>query len=71
MQLESTTEGNFIRTKLTYIWEALDLERQPIRVAYFTSRRILHVVEYRNIEEGPVDPALFQVPEGYLSFTPF
>jgi len=55
----------------TLLWEALDLDRQPIRIAYHQTARTLVVVEYRNLQPGPIDSALLRVPAGYLSFTPF
>jgi hypothetical protein len=55
----------------TLTWEALDLGRQPIRVAYALSHQVEAVVDYKNIKTGPIDPSLFKVPDDYLSFTPY
>jgi len=42
----------------------------PVKISYavnFTHQ----VVEYHKIEEGPVDPSLFEVPKGYVDLTPY
>jgi hypothetical protein len=64
-------EQKMIGYEYTLSWEALDLERQPIRVAYAQSKQVLAVVDYSNIKTDPIDPALFKVPDDYLSFTPY
>lgn len=64
-------ERHLVGYEYTILWEALDLERQPIRVAYNQSRQILAVVEYSNIKTDAIDPKLFEVPDDYLSFTPY
>lgn len=55
----------------TLSWEALDLGRQPVRVAYALSHQVEAVVDYKNIKTGPIDPSLFKVPDDFLSFTPY
>ena len=62
---------DFTKYDYTLRFEALDLDRQPIRVAYNQTRRTLVIVDYQDINEGPIDPELFDVPEGFLSFTPY
>ena len=55
----------------TFLWEALDLDRQPLRVAYYSTADTLTVIDYRNIQPGTIDPTLLQLPEGYPSWSPF
>ena len=61
----------FFAIDYTFIWEAIDLKRQPLRVAYHQTNRILTVVDYKNIQVTDIDPSLLEVPDDYLSFTPF
>lgn len=55
----------------TLLIEALDLYRQPIRVAYNPTKRVLKVIEYRNALEAPIEPGQLEVPEDFANFTPF
>lgn len=59
--------------KYTYSvrFEAVDLDRQPLRVVYNQSLRTLVIIDYADIETKIDDPSLLKVPEDYLSFTPY
>lgn len=71
LQIRKLKEKKRRRAEYTLLWEALDLDRQPIRIAYHQTAQTLVVVEYRNLKQDPIDPALLRIPEGYLNFTPF
>lgn len=58
-------------SEYTLLWEALDMNRQPLRVAYNNSTQALLVLEYENIREEPIDPALLVPPEDYMHLSPF
>ena len=58
-------------TEYTLRWEARDLRGQPLRVAYHRDNLALAIVDFQNLKLGPVDPALFQPPPGFVSMTPF
>lgn len=55
----------------TFLIEALDLHRQPLRVAYNPTKRLIKVIEYRNALETPIPTEKFEVPEEFSNFTPF
>ncbi|HEY4486007.1 MAG TPA: hypothetical protein VI702_06805 [Nitrospiria bacterium] len=54
----------------TLLWEATDLNRQPLRVAYHQTNTLV-ITELRNIVPGPVNSALLKPPEGYSGMSPF
>ena len=58
-------------TEYTLLWEARDLDRQPIRVAYYQVNLALALVEYTNIKLTPIDLDLVQPPPDYMSLSPF
>ena len=62
---------DFNKYDYTLRFEALDLGRQPVRVAYNQTWRVLIIVDFQDIKEGPIDPKLLNVPEDFLSFTPY
>jgi hypothetical protein len=70
LQVRRLKEGASV-TEYTLFWEALDLNRQPLRIAYHQSAQMLIVVEYLNFKPGPVDSTLLTVPEGYMTLTPY
>jgi len=45
-------------------WEAIDLDHSPIRQEYQKGNQLI-VIELKNIVVHPLDPSLFEVPEGY------
>ena len=51
----------------TLIWEALDLEQMPVKVAYYRTNRVLVIVEYLNAHQQTFDPSYFEVPKGFLA----
>lgn len=55
----------------TLLWEALDLDHRPVRVAYQQSGRVFAIVEYHNAKKIMINPALFELPADYLNFTPY
>ena len=55
----------------TLLWEALDLDRHVVRVAYYRTARMFIIIEYRDAKQAPTDPTLFELPEDYLNFTPY
>ena len=55
----------------TLLWEALDLDRRTVKVAYYRTARMFIVVEYRNAKQSSLDPTLFEPPEDYLNLTPY
>ena len=55
----------------TLLIEALDLHRQPLRVAYNPTKRVLKVIEYRNAMETTIETKKLEVPEDFSNFTPF
>jgi hypothetical protein len=55
----------------TLRWEARDLKRQPLRVAYYQANFTLAIVDFRNLKLEPVDPALLQPPPGFVSMNPY
>jgi hypothetical protein len=55
----------------TLLWEARDLERQAIRVAYHQANNTLFILDLRGIKLEPVDPVLLQPPQGFAGMSPF
>ena len=58
-------------TEYTLVWEARDMKRQPIRVAYYQINLSLVIVEYSDIKLTPIDPDLIKPPPEYMSLSPF
>ena len=50
-------------------WEAVDLDRTPIRQEYQKGSRII-VIELKNIQVRPLDASLFEIPPGYHKLEP-
>jgi hypothetical protein len=55
----------------TLLWEARDLARQPIRVAYHQVNNTLFILDLRGVKLEPVDPVLLQPPQGFAGMSPF
>lgn len=55
----------------TLVWEAKDLDRLPVRVAYHQSNNAVAVVEYRDIRFEGFDDTLLRVPGDYLNMSPY
>lgn len=55
----------------TLLWEARDLKRQPIRVAYYQPNLTLFILDLRAVKLEPVDPVLLQPPQGFVSMSPY
>jgi hypothetical protein len=61
----------FKKFDYTLRFEALDLGRQPVRIAYNQTDRILVVLDYEDIQREEIKPELLEIPDSYLSFTPY
>lgn len=55
----------------TLLWEARDLNRQPLRIAYYQPSSTLAVIDLLAVQAGPVDPGLLQPPSGFASMSPY
>ena len=55
----------------TLLWEARDLKRQPLRIAYHQNNYMLMIVDLRDVKFEPVDAALLQPPPGFVSMNPY
>jgi hypothetical protein len=55
----------------TLLWEALDLGRLPVRVAYHQSNHAIAIIEYRGLKFQPIDRALLTFPPDYLNMSPY
>jgi len=55
----------------TLRWEARDLNRQPLRIAYHQPSSTLAVIDLLAVQPGPIDPGLLQPPSGFASMSPY
>lgn len=62
---------NELGADYTLLWEARDLKRQPIRVAYHETNNTLFILDLRAVKLEPVDPVLLQPPQGFAGMSPF
>jgi len=69
--VRSIKDRKDIRPDFTWIWEATDLDRQPLRVAYYQTSGSLVVINYKEVKLGNVDPALLKPPSEYISMNPY
>ncbi|HEY5647943.1 MAG TPA: hypothetical protein VIU33_00475 [Nitrospiria bacterium] len=60
-----------VGAEYTLQWEALDLDRQPLRVAFHTVNDSLVVLDYEDMRMEAVSPDLLSPPEDYLNLSPF
>jgi hypothetical protein len=49
---------------LRWVWEARDLDGQPVKVVFPRGDGRIEIVEFRDATAAPFDPALVSVPEG-------
>ena len=56
--------------EFTLVWFAEDL-KMPVKLSYTERDGSVIIVEYRNATTRPLDPALFRVPEDFLTTSPF
>ena len=71
LRIRSIKDQKEAGSDYTLLWEARDLNRQPLRVAYYQGNSTFSIVDLRNIRLGPVDPALLQPPAGFASMNPY
>ncbi len=55
----------------TLLWEAEDLNRIPLRIAYHLPNYGLRIVEYHSVRIEPVDETLMKTPRGFVSMSPY
>jgi hypothetical protein len=55
----------------TLLWEATDLNNQPVRIVYTSPDFITKIIEYRNARIEQMDASLFQPPKDYPRLSPF
>lgn len=55
----------------TLLWEARDLNRQPLRVAYNQANLSLTIVDFRNVQVETIDATLLTPPSGFVNMSPF
>lgn len=55
----------------TLLWEARDLNRQPLRIAYYEPNSTLAVIDLLAVQSEPVDPELLKPPTGFTSMSPY
>lgn len=55
----------------TLLWEALDLGRLPLRVAYHQTATAVAVIEYRGLKLQPFDQTLLKTPADFLNMSPY
>ena len=55
----------------TLLWEAPDLNGQPLRVAYYQPNSTLAVIDLQDVQVGQVDLVLLQPPSGFVSMSPY
>ncbi|MBI3610308.1 MAG: hypothetical protein HY204_06355 [Nitrospirae bacterium] len=69
--IRSIKDKERLGSDYTLLWEARDLNRQPLRVAYYQSNVTFTLVELRNIKLESADSALMHPPSGFLNMSPF
>ena len=69
LMLRSLKDQKASGIEYTLLWEATDLNRQPLRVAYHQTNTLV-ITELRNIAPGPVDASLLKPPDGYSGMSP-
>jgi len=55
----------------TLIWEARDMDRQPLRTAYYQTNDSLLVINFKNVKLQTLDPALLEPPPGFAAMNPY
>lgn len=50
---------------LRWVWEALDMDRQPVKVVFPRGDGTIEIVEFLDATAAPFDPALVSVPAGW------
>jgi len=69
--IRSIKDRKDLGTDYTLLWEARDLNRQPLRIAYHQPSSTLAVIDLLAVQPGPIDPGLLQPPSGYASMSPY
>jgi hypothetical protein len=69
--VRSIKDRKDLGTDYTLLWEARDLDRQPLRIAYYEPSSTLAVIDLQAVQAGPVDPGLLQPPSGFASMSPY
>lgn len=69
--IRSIKDRKDLGTDYTLLWEARDLNRQPLRIAYYQPSSTLAVIDLLAVQAGPVDPVLLQPPSGFASMSPY
>jgi len=69
--LRSIKDRKDLGTDYTLLWEARDLNRQPLRIAYYQPSSTLAVIDLLAVQAGPIDPGLLQPPSGFASMSPY
>jgi hypothetical protein len=69
--VRSIKDRKDLGTEYTLLWEARDLNRQPLRIAYYQPSSTLAVIDLLAVKAEPVDPTLLQPPSGYASMSPY
>jgi hypothetical protein len=55
----------------TLLWEARDLDRQPLRTAYYQTNDSLVVLNFKDVKLESVDPTLMEPPPGFAEMNPY
>lgn len=71
LQMRWTKDRKKQGVEYTLLWEAVDLGRLPLRVAYHESATAIAIIEYRGLKLQPVDTALLVTPSDYLNMSPY
>lgn len=71
LQIRSIKDRKALGSDYTLLWEALDMNRQPLRVAYHLADFAQTIVDFKNPKTEPIDPALIQPPPGFISMNPY
>ena len=69
--IRSVKNRKEVGSDYTLLWEARDLNRQPLRIAYHQNNYMLTIVDLRNVKFEPVDAALLKPPPGFVSMSPY
>ena len=69
--IRSIKDRDDLAPDYTFIWEALDLQRQAIRVVYYRANLTLHIMNLQNVLIAPIDPNLTKPPAEFISMSPF
>ncbi len=64
-------ERKNVRPDYTLVWEAKDLSRQSLRVAYHQANFAQVVIRLQNIEVRAIDPELVKPPADFINMSPF